>query len=69
MAEANDKRPLPYCWFCGKLDHEVSHLFAGPTALICDECVNLCRDIIDVKRIEMRRATAGELEYASWGAA
>ena len=35
-----------YCSFCGKSQHEVRKLIAGPTVFICDECVNLCMDII-----------------------
>ena len=36
-----------YCSFCGKSQHEVRKLIAGPTVFICDECVELCMDIID----------------------
>ena len=39
------KNPL-YCSFCGKSQHEVKKLIAGPTVFICDECVELCMDII-----------------------
>ena len=39
------KNPL-YCSFCGKSQHEVRKLIAGPTVFICDECVELCMDII-----------------------
>src|SRR6201997_3002171 len=35
-----------YCSFCGKSQHEVRKLIAGPTVFICDECVELCKDII-----------------------
>ena len=42
---ANDKNTL-YCSFCGKSQHEVRKLIAGPTVFICDECVELCMDII-----------------------
>ncbi|MFO0500161.1 MAG: ClpX C4-type zinc finger protein, partial [Pseudomonadota bacterium] len=35
-----------YCSFCGKSQHEVRKLIAGPTVFICDECVRLCMDII-----------------------
>ena len=35
-----------YCSFCGKNQHEVRKLIAGPTVFICDECVELCEDII-----------------------
>ena len=35
-----------YCSFCGKSQHEVRKLIAGPTVYICDECIDLCNDII-----------------------
>ena len=35
-----------YCSFCGKSQHEVIKLIAGPTVLICDECIGLCNDIL-----------------------
>ena len=35
-----------YCSFCGKSQHEVRKLIAGPTVFICDECVELCMDIV-----------------------
>ncbi|MDC0433510.1 ATP-dependent Clp protease ATP-binding subunit ClpX [Pelagibacteraceae bacterium] len=45
MKEKNNKNIL-YCSFCGKSQHEVRKLIAGPTVFICDECVELCMDII-----------------------
>jgi len=39
-------KPSLYCSFCGKSQHEVKKLIAGPTVFICDECVKLCMDII-----------------------
>ena len=45
MADKNNKNIL-YCSFCGKSQHEVRKLIAGPTVFICDECVELCMDII-----------------------
>ncbi|MCH8847202.1 MAG: ATP-dependent Clp protease ATP-binding subunit ClpX, partial [Proteobacteria bacterium] len=42
----NDKDRLLYCSFCGKSQHEVRKLIAGPSVFICDECVELCNDII-----------------------
>jgi ATP-dependent Clp protease ATP-binding subunit ClpX len=42
--QGNDK--LLYCSFCGKSQHEVRKLIAGPSVFICDECVELCNDII-----------------------
>ncbi|MCH2678500.1 MAG: ATP-dependent Clp protease ATP-binding subunit ClpX [Alphaproteobacteria bacterium] len=43
--EKNEKEKL-HCSFCGKSQHEVKKLIAGPTVFICDECVDLCTDII-----------------------
>jgi len=45
MSDKNNKNIL-YCSFCGKSQHEVRKLIAGPTVFICDECVELCMDII-----------------------
>ena len=42
----NDTKSTLYCSFCGKSQHEVRKLIAGPTVFICDECVDLCTDII-----------------------
>ena len=42
----NDDGKLLYCSFCGKSQHEVRKLIAGPSVFICDECVELCNDII-----------------------
>ena len=43
---SGDKGKLLYCSFCGKSQHEVRKLIAGPSVFICDECVDLCNDII-----------------------
>src|SRR5216683_2557136 len=45
ISSGETKKPL-YCSFCGKSQHEVRKLIAGPTVFICDECVELCMDII-----------------------
>jgi ATP-dependent Clp protease ATP-binding subunit ClpX len=42
----SDSKNTLYCSFCGKSQHEVKKLIAGPTVFICDECVELCMDII-----------------------
>ena len=42
----SDDGKLLYCSFCGKSQHEVRKLIAGPSVFICDECVELCNDII-----------------------
>lgn len=49
MSDQEDKKDdgkLLYCSFCGKSQHEVRKLIAGPSVFICDECVDLCNDII-----------------------
>jgi ATP-dependent Clp protease ATP-binding subunit ClpX len=47
MSKASgDSKNTLYCSFCGKSQHEVRKLIAGPTVFICDECVELCMDII-----------------------
>src|SRR5258707_323860 len=45
-ASGGDAKNTLYCSFCGKSQHEVRKLIAGPTVFICDECVELCMDII-----------------------
>ena len=45
MSKKNDKDSL-FCSFCGKNQKEVKKLIAGPTVFVCDECVELCMDII-----------------------
>ncbi|ALJ08617.1 MAG: ATP-dependent Clp protease ATP-binding subunit ClpX [Brevundimonas aurantiaca] len=45
-AAGSDAKSTLYCSFCGKSQHEVRKLIAGPTVFICDECVELCMDII-----------------------
>ena len=45
-ASGTDNKNTLYCSFCGKSQHEVRKLIAGPTVFICDECVELCMDII-----------------------
>jgi len=44
--KSKDEEKLLYCSFCGKSQHEVRKLIAGPSVFICDECVELCNDII-----------------------
>jgi ATP-dependent Clp protease ATP-binding subunit ClpX len=46
MAEKTASDKLLYCSFCGKSQHEVRKLIAGPSVFICDECIDLCNDII-----------------------
>ena len=42
----SDAKSTLYCSFCGKSQHEVRKLIAGPTVFICDECVELCKDVV-----------------------
>ena len=53
----SDAKSTLYCSFCGKSQHEVRKLIAGPTVFICDECVELCNDII---REETKGALTGK---------
>lgn len=53
--KSDDNGKLLYCSFCGKSQHEVRKLIAGPSVFICDECVDLCNDII---REEVQEAEA-----------
>lgn len=46
MSEKSGSDKLLYCSFCGKSQHEVRKLIAGPSVFICDECIELCNDII-----------------------
>ncbi|MDR2220128.1 MAG: ATP-dependent Clp protease ATP-binding subunit ClpX [Methylobacillus sp.] len=46
MTSTTEGEKLLYCSFCGKSQHEVRKLIAGPSVFICDECVDLCNDII-----------------------
>lgn len=52
-----DDEKLLYCSFCGKSQHEVRKLIAGPSVYVCDECVELCNDII---RDELQEEVVGE---------
>ncbi|MGE5129919.1 MAG: ATP-dependent Clp protease ATP-binding subunit ClpX [Sphingomonadaceae bacterium] len=53
MSDKPGSEKLLYCSFCGKSQHEVRKLIAGPSVFICDECIELCNDII-------REETAGD---------
>lgn len=53
----NDSEKLLYCSFCGKSQHEVKKLIAGPSVYVCDECVELCNDII-LEEMEEETSTA-----------
>jgi len=57
----SDGGKLLYCSFCGKSQHEVRKLIAGPSVFICDECVELCNDIIREELEEKTAATRSSL--------
>ncbi|WP_394176205.1 ATP-dependent protease ATP-binding subunit ClpX [Thalassotalea litorea] len=56
---SGDNEKLLYCSFCGKSQHEVRKLIAGPSVFVCDECVELCNDIIreEIKEISPKADT------------
>jgi ATP-dependent Clp protease ATP-binding subunit ClpX len=54
---------LLYCSFCGKSQHEVRKLIAGPSVFVCDECVELCNDIIREEVQEEKNAAAARKKF------
>ncbi len=58
---SQDNGKLLYCSFCGKSQHEVRKLIAGPSVFVCDECVDLCNDIIQ----EEMHSSQGDAEDSS----
>ena len=56
----NSDDKLLYCSFCGKSQHEVKKLIAGPSVFVCDECVDLCNDIIKEELQEVITESAEE---------
>ena len=61
MPKYDNKITEPKCSFCGKASEQVRRLVAGPGVFICDECVELCHDILDEDQIEDVEAEAFEL--------
>ena len=59
--DSKDEDKLLYCSFCGKSQHEVRKLIAGPSVYVCDECVELCNDIIRDELEEETSTGGGEL--------
>jgi len=59
QGKGGDEDRLLYCSFCGKSQHEVRKLIAGPSVFICDECVELCNDIIREEIQEKSTTGAG----------
>jgi len=57
--KGDDSGKLLYCSFCGKSQHEVRKLIAGPSVFVCDECVELCSDIIR-EEVDEKAANLGD---------
>ena len=62
--KGDDNGKLLYCSFCGKSQHEVRKLIAGPSVFICDECVDLCNDIIR-EEVQESQSDSGEHKLPS----
>lgn len=54
LEESKSPKPTMYCSFCAKSQHDVRKLIAGPSSFICDECVELCMQIIIEQNIKAR---------------
>src|SRR6187455_2619510 len=61
LSRSGDSSKILYCSFCGKSQHEVRKLIAGPSEFICDECVELCNDIIREELEEKAHAARSHL--------
>ncbi|MFM1917799.1 MAG: ATP-dependent Clp protease ATP-binding subunit ClpX [Actinomycetota bacterium] len=61
MARIGESGDLLKCSFCGKSQKQVKKLIAGPGVYICDECIDLCNEIIEEELVEATGATLGEL--------
>jgi ATP-dependent Clp protease ATP-binding subunit ClpX len=63
MADKGSSDKLLYCSFCGKSQHEVRKLIAGPSVFICDECVELCNDIIreEIQQADGQKGASSDL--------
>ena len=57
MSENKGLEEVKHCSFCGKSQQEVTKLIAGPSVFICDECVDLCNDIITEEIAESKTET------------
>ena len=62
MSENKNSKNTLFCSFCGKSQHEVRKLIAGPTVFICDECVELCMDIIKEESKAISSSKSSSLE-------
>ncbi len=62
MSKKGDSKNTLYCSFCGKSQHEIRKLIAGPTVFVCDECVELCMDIIrEENRSSVMKSPRGDV--------
>ena len=63
MSDKITDEKLLYCSFCGKSQHEVKKLIAGPSVFVCDECIELCNDIIreELQEVEAANLTKSDL--------
>ncbi|MFI4968756.1 MAG: ATP-dependent Clp protease ATP-binding subunit ClpX [Lysobacterales bacterium] len=61
QSRSGDNGKILYCSFCGKSQHEVRKLIAGPSVFICDECVELCNDIIREELEEKAASSRSDL--------
>jgi ATP-dependent Clp protease ATP-binding subunit ClpX len=62
MARTGESAELLKCSFCGKSQKQVQQLIAGPGVYICDECVELCNEIIDERQSESKPQTAVDFD-------
>ena len=62
MARTGDSGELLKCSFCGKTQKQVQQLIAGPGVYICDECVELCNEIIDERQSEGRETASADFD-------
>ena len=60
MSDSTSSDKLLYCSFCGKSQHEVKKLIAGPSVFICDECIDLCTDIIQEEIAKLPASEGGD---------
>jgi ATP-dependent Clp protease ATP-binding subunit ClpX len=56
-SEGGEENKVLYCSFCGKSQHEVKKLIAGPSVFVCDECVDLCNDIMREEQVQKEDET------------
>ena len=61
MSKPTDDKTIPRCSFCGKPQNQVTKLIAGPDAYICNECIELCNEIIDEEEIALAEESSASL--------